>query len=137
MRDIGALLWVAIVAIGVISSVVSNARRQAARTPVPPRRFPQAPSQRPAAWAAPAAPQPPTVPLVTPRPAAPPPAAFAGTGVGVTPPPPPAPADIFPHPAELTRARRPRRFAGRTALRRAVVAAEVLGKPRALGDEYP
>jgi hypothetical protein len=120
MRDIGALLWVAIVAIGVISSVVSNARRQAARTPVPPRRFPQA-----------------TVPP-PPRPAARPAAAYVDPDARPVPQgAPPAPADVFAHPAERAHPRRPHRFAGRTALMHAVVAAEVLGKPRALRDEYP
>ncbi|HEY1655823.1 MAG TPA: hypothetical protein VGF86_11995 [Candidatus Tumulicola sp.] len=128
MRDIGALLWVVIVVVGVISSIVSNARKQAARSGGSARqRIVPGPTASPARLATPPAPVRPTE---------------AGRQVRVrlvpdvplqaTPAPPIAhPADAVAHPRTKARL-----FANRAAAVRAVVAAEVLGKPKALRDEY-
>jgi len=124
VRDIGAILWVVIVIVGVVSSIVSNARKQMAR-PTPqqrqqpvlrlqPQSAPQAATARPAAQ---------------PRPtlARRPPAQPAALG-----------ADIFP--AHERPQPRPRQlaslFGDRRSLVRAVIAAEVLGKPLAMRDGY-
>ncbi len=114
MRDLGTLVWVVLVFIGVVSSMVSTIRKQAQRPQRPPGR-PQPPRHLPSI--------PPPVPLPQPAPAPKrPPAAR------------PEPLPL--HPAEEPRARRASPFAGKAQLVRAVIAAEVLGKPRGLRDEH-
>ncbi|HEY5424957.1 MAG TPA: hypothetical protein VIJ77_00250 [Candidatus Tumulicola sp.] len=136
MHDIGLILWVVIVVVGVVSSIVSNARKGAVRAPARPQ--PQAAPQRQAqraavVFGAPPAPAP--VRAVSPPAAAPlpkrrPPA------VRQTPVPEPAGDPFAAHdPAARKRSSPARQFAGRRSLVRAVVAAEVLGKPLALRDE--
>lgn len=136
MRDVGLFVWVVLLIVGVIGSIAKSARRQmqAGGGPAPPQ--PPAPGrviaqvkipgqidridrqnviaqlQRVIESAKQPAPQP--------QPAPPP-----------KPPPPPPPVRVEePRPA-------PRRglFGGRPEIVRAVIAAEVLGKPRAFGDE--
>ncbi|HEY6327334.1 MAG TPA: hypothetical protein VIW73_12560 [Candidatus Cybelea sp.] len=109
MRDLGTLVWVVLVFVGVVSSMISTIRKQAqARSPgrPPPPRA--------------AAPQP------IPPPPVPPPK-----------PPPARPQPVPPlHPGEEPRAKRAPLFAGKGQLVRAVIGAEVLGKPRGLRDEH-
>jgi hypothetical protein len=136
MRDVGILVWVGFLVIGVIGSMVSSARRQAAAGPqrrpqVPPaaaaaaqQRLVQALQARAQAQVqAPASSQRPPQPRpAPPRPASPP---------RTEPPrsePPAAPA--------AHRARQRSFFGTGPELVRAVIAAEVLGKPRGLNDEY-
>lgn len=119
MRDVGTIVWVVFILIGVASSMVKSVRRQAATAgaaappgprpvqagvPLPDLAQPLAPAPRPAA------------PSPERRRSAPPPAAAA--------------------PASTAASPRARLFGGRSDLVRAVIAVEVLGKPRALGDEY-
>jgi hypothetical protein len=127
MRDVATLVWVVLLVIGVISSMVASARRR--MNALPPRGAPIPPPAAPAAQV----PQP-QAPLrqqlvqqmkhVAGRLPAP---AGAATGAPAAPAP-PAVAGRAP-------ARR-RLFPGRQGLAGAVIAAEVLGKPRALRDEY-
>jgi hypothetical protein len=125
VRDIGAIVWVLLVIVGVVSSIVSNARKQMANSGVPPRDRPvsgpplQA-TRRPAtpvrqAPAAPLRPQPAVARQTTVTPERP---------------------DVLhglerAHPGPRLIARL---FHDRRSLVRAVVAAEVLGKPLALRD---
>jgi hypothetical protein len=132
MRDVGILVWVGFLVIGVIGSMVSSARRQAAagaqgrRPQVSPataaaaqQRLVQALTARAQAHV--------QAPASSPRPAQPRPA-----------PPRPAPAPRSePAPAPPAHTARQRSFFGSgPELVRAVIAAEVLGKPRGLNDEY-
>jgi hypothetical protein len=125
MRDIGILVWVGFLVIGVIGSMVSSARRQAAAGPqaqrpqVPPAPAAAAQQRLVQALQARAQAQVPA-PASSPRPAQPRPA-----------PPRPAPPAPSPH-----RARQRSFFGTGPELVRAVIAAEVLGKPRGLNDEY-
>jgi hypothetical protein len=137
MRDTFLLLWVGFLVIGVIGSIVSSIRKQSQRAQAEastPRRIPpqwQPPAgqlpewvQRLTAQAEPPAPR--MVPQATaPQPARP-------RKPVVTPPAVVEPAH------DLLVARRPSRrfFDSRKAIVQAVIAAEVLGKPRALRDEY-
>jgi hypothetical protein len=136
MRDIGILVWVALLFIGVVGSMISSLRRQTQvqapqLPPEPPLPRGPVPSwmkdlvvQAPSAFPSPphaAAPAPPPVRVVarpTPvaRPVEPPHEAVAG------------------HPAMRLRARKV--FGAKRGVVRAVIAAEVLGKPRGLSDEY-
>jgi hypothetical protein len=122
MRDVATLVWVVLLVIGVVSSMVASARRR--MNALPPRGAPPAPPGAPRAQG----PQPQAqlrqelvaqmrqIPV---RPAAP------------TAPP------TSPPPSVTARAPSRRRlFPGRQGLVGAVIAAEVLGKPRALRDEY-
>jgi hypothetical protein len=135
MRDIGILIWVAFLVIGVIGSMISSLRKAAAARPqaaVPPQWRPQQPAPEPRDarlpdWAQQvmaAMPQPQA--RSQPRPA--------------PPPPPPKPAPRAAPPAAQHEAphqpRRRRFFGGKDEIVRAVIAAEVLGKPRAFNDEY-
>jgi hypothetical protein len=124
MRDVGILVWVGLLVIGVIGSMVSSARRQAAggaqapRPQVPPAPGAAAQQRLVAALqarvVAPASvPRPPQARPAPPRPVSAPRA---------EPPAAPAPHSAF--------------FGTGPELVRAVIAAEVLGKPRGLYDEY-
>jgi hypothetical protein len=144
MRDIGLLVWVVLLIVGVVGSmssrIRSQRRMQGSQAPARQRPRPQpavsmwpppqvtGPAQstvlqatRPAAsqplQATPPAPspQPRAAPAVKPRPDSQKPVAAV--------------------PSETRKAPRPL-FAGRREIVRAVIAAEVLGKPRALSDEY-
>jgi hypothetical protein len=121
VRDVGIFVWVALLLVGVIGSMVSSVRR---RLQAPGRPAGQRPAVRPPAFQA----RPPASPgMAAPAPAASPrsrgaPAAPAREPEAHEPPP---------------RAERRKLFTGKGALARAVIAAEVLGKPRAFGDEYP
>ena len=152
MHDVGTFVWVVLVVIGVVSSIVSNARKRGAPVPGVQPRPPVQPPQRQAQQAASpslAAPLPPGLTLAdlaqaaraaasAPQPAAPQPAPVPRP-VRIRPPatsPQPLPGaehtlDVF-RPA---RRRGPHMFQGRGALVRAVVGAEILGKPLALRDD--
>jgi hypothetical protein len=137
MRDTFLLLWVGFLVVGVIGSIVSSIRKQtqqgqAARKP--PRRIPTQ-------WQAPAAQMPPAqmtewVQRVT-APIAPPQPPRAAPRAVVPKPAPPAQALELPHDFPAARhPARPHLFRDRKTIVQAVIAAEVLGKPRALRDEY-
>lgn len=138
MRDIGILIWVALLIVGVVGSMTSRIRslRQASgqRAPQPASASQPTPVPRPmqtsqraqpfsAQVARPAATPSRTAPT-RPVPARQPAAAPSRVG--------PDPAQAA-HPATRTAARR--LFGDRRDLVRAVIAAEVLGKPRAFSDE--
>lgn len=160
MRDVGILVWVVFLVIGVIGSMVSSMRRQlAAGAQARPQQAP--PGQIPPQW------KPPQTASSAPtaqqrlldelqaqgRLGALPPAQqrFVQALWGSQPlrqsapqpvPAPPAPTTkVEPPPLESHRTEPPHRpmprFWRGPALVRAVIAAEVLGKPRALGSEYP
>ncbi len=139
MHDVGTFVWVVLVVIGVVSSIVSNARKRAgppaASQGAPP--YMVSPQAMPPQRMPPGAP-PPTVRAPPPAVGATPPAAPRRI-VPVRPPSPPAqPPPAADHTLDVFRpARRhgPRVFGGRGALVRAVIGAEVLGKPVALRDE--
>lgn len=140
MRDVGALLWVVIVIAGVISSIVSSARKQQALRAQafrPPPQRPAAPSA--ASWLQGAAPR---VVRARPAPAPAPPTRKPSPPTAASVPPGPAFESGGPAfapsaaPAAHKQAIRARTlFGARSALVRAIVAAEVLGKPHALRDE--
>jgi hypothetical protein len=138
MRDIGILIWVAFIIIGVIGSMVSSLRKAAAARPqaVPPQWRPQQPIPAPRdarlpdwaqqVMAAMPQPQPQPQRRPQPSPASPPPAARPAPRAA-----PAAPEHEAPH-----QPHRRRFFGGKNDIVRAVIAAEVLGKPRGLNDEY-
>lgn len=125
MRDIGALLWVVIVIAGVISSIVSTARKQnagrATAVRLPPRPLPVVPRAAPAPAPPPQPAVPGRAPLVLSSDVSQPPGILRARELDE------------PH-KQATRLAR-KLFGHRSGLVRAVVAAEVLGKPRALRDE--
>ena len=135
MRDVGILIWVVFLVVGVLGSMVSSLRK-AAQTqgqarpvrpgPAPARPAPQVQAGLPD-WARQVIATLPQPPAPRPRPAPPPP-----------PPPKPAPklAPLPEHAGLPHQTRRRHFFGGRNELVRAVIAAEVLGKPRAFNDEY-
>jgi hypothetical protein len=136
MRDVGILVWVVLLIVGVIGSMISSLRRQAQgqltqlqRPPLAqgPRPAP-APEQLPPWLEGMLAQIPAPATRVSARPAPPQPKP-------VPPAPAPAPAVEHPHPQVEPAARR-RFFPARRDVVRAVIAAEVLGKPRGLSDEY-
>jgi hypothetical protein len=148
VRDLGLLIWVVFLVIGVMGSMVSSIRKQMAAGP-------RAPSQRPPG---PQAPQlPPQAPLgqpqgslpagvqellnqafqtrIEPAPARPP---SPAPQPRPTRPPQAARAEPVQRPADAPRVFRGTRLFGTgPELVRAVIAAEVLGKPRGLNSEYP
>jgi hypothetical protein len=131
MRDVGILVWVVFLVIGVIGSMVSSVRRQAAAG-TQPKPVPQwkPPSGPPPAATAPqrliGVPQTRVqVPAARPLPSPAPRAQTAPQARPTAPPPSPTP------PASGRRL-----FGSGSELVRAVIAAEVLGKPRGLHDEY-
>ncbi len=146
MHEIGGLVWVLLVIIGVVSSIVQSSRRSAAQRRVQPPQT--AARQMPVAQRPPIRPQPqfdmreelasimaqmaaqsqPVQP-----PPKPPPPPVAPTPVAAPPPPPIRPVPAVHSPV----ARTEKLFGQRSSLVRAVIAAEVLGKPLALRDEYP
>ncbi|MGC9993346.1 MAG: hypothetical protein ABSD52_13270 [Candidatus Cybelea sp.] len=146
MRDVGILIWVVFLVIGVVGSMVSSARRQvAARTE--PKSAPQ--GQRVTSVVAPAsktqgdaAGQQRLVQAllaqmqVQAAPAPPPPAPPRPVPPRPPPPKPAPPRSESPAAAEAHRARPRSLFGTGPDLVRAVIAAEVLGKPRGLHDEY-
>ncbi|MFY9663906.1 MAG: hypothetical protein WAK19_05585 [Candidatus Cybelea sp.] len=132
MRDIGILIWVALLIVGVVGSMTSRIRSlrqaQGQRAPQPsPVPRPMQTSQRTQPFSAQMA-RPAATPSRTastrPVPARQPAAAPSRVG--------PDPAQAA-HPGTRTAARR--LFGDRRDLVRAVIAAEVLGKPRAFSDE--
>jgi hypothetical protein len=128
MRDVGILVWVVLLVIGVIGSMVSSARRQVAagaQAPRPQRPpAPAATAQQRLAQALQARVQ---APASSPRPPQPRPAPPRPVSAPHSEPPAVPPAH---------RARQRSFFGTRPELVRAVIAAEVLGKPRGLHDEY-
>jgi hypothetical protein len=156
LSDLLPLAWFGIVIIGVISSIVKSARRQAAKASpaqapaVQVAGVPQGLHAQFAANAASIAPPaavrtapPPVRRPVRPAQAAPQPAVVAETVPDYTPPATsyvPAPLDSAPPPHATFIQRRPvraaRLFGTPHAVLRSIVASEVLGKPRALRDEY-
>jgi cbb3-type cytochrome oxidase subunit 3 len=161
LNDLIPLAWFGLIVIGVISSVVKSAKKQAAarasQGEIPAVRVTGVPQGLHAQFAANAAQvaQPPPVavplpvrrPLPASRPAAAPPAPAPAAAPQTVPDyiPPltsytPAPLDSTPPPHALGVQPRPvraaRLFGSSHAVLRSIVAAEVLGKPRALRDEY-
>jgi hypothetical protein len=141
VRDIGVFIWIVLLLVGVIGSMVSSVRRQLkaaqphpSQRPAPPQTV-QKNQQEPAAWlariteqlqAAAVPPQAPAAPrrAVGPRPAPPKPA------------PPPLPAH-HEWPSSPSPGKRLARelFGSKNGVVRSMIAAEVLGKPKALRDE--
>lgn len=138
MRDVGFFVWVVLLIVGVIGSMASSARKQAAARSQPP----SGPGASiPPQWTPPdasgrqrqvvqvlqmvAAGQSPTQPVnAPPRP------------VPAPTPPPPRPVPPPAHPLEAVHVPRRHGFFGTgPEIVRAVIAAEVLGKPHALRDE--
>jgi hypothetical protein len=137
MRDIGILVWVALLLVGVGGSMLSRIRslrrlqtqqmqspQRAQPPPVPTMPWPLQPQPFVSRPAHPLAPAP------RPAPQRPPPQR----------PPVQAPRHVKPDTARAAGATATkavkRLFGDRSDLIRAVIAAEVLGKPRAFGDEY-
>jgi hypothetical protein len=130
MREVGTLIWVVCIVIGVIVNIASSVRKQqaassaSARAPQPVR----SPQTRP-----------PTITTMRMTvPSAPPASAAPVSPAPVRrPQPPPRPVVSPPAPALHEAVALPLRrfFADGPSLVRAVIAAEVLGKPRALRDE--
>jgi hypothetical protein len=157
--DLLPLAWFGIVVIGVISSIVKSAKRQAAKSSpaqTPAVRVTGVPQGLHAQFAANAAQVAPPAPAPAPRAAVPlpvrrpqppsppqPPAAAPATVPDYAPPPTsyiPAPLDSTPPPHVIGVQGRPvraaRLFGTSHAVLRSIIASEVLGKPRALRDEY-
>jgi hypothetical protein len=128
VHDVGTFVWVVLVVIGVISSIVSNARR---RVSVSPAHAVQPQAVRTSAVSAQAMAARP-VPVSAPVPAP----AVQTTQIRRPPPPPRVAAqpELGLEAFQAARRRAPRFFAGRGTLVRAVIAAELLGKPLALRD---
>jgi len=121
VRDVGAIVWVLLVVVGVVSSIVSNARKQnrGMSRPAPPVvRHPLAPPPPPQ-------PQSPA-----------PPAAMAASRVARgRPEPSPRQPEQLRTPPQAAKRPLHRLFGGdRASVVRAVIAAEVLGKPVGLRD---
>jgi hypothetical protein len=154
--QIGGFIWIAIVLIGVVSSIAKSAKRQNAAK-APPGQAPEvrvagvpqgihaqfgaSASEMPPV-AAPSAPVvPPPVrrqarnlqPAQRPQPAPVTPPIYAAPPVYDTTPPPAAPHSPV---IRARRARAAKLFGSPSQVLRSVIAAEVLGKPRALRDEY-
>jgi hypothetical protein len=138
MHNLGLIVWLIIVAFGVISSIRKNAQRAQAQRAAAPQRA-DAPQR--------VMPQPPPrpVPVAVPRPA-PAMAAFAMPPVDAPQPPPrpvaplprkpaaPLPDSLLHEPAIRTSPIRGM-FGGSATLVRAIVAAEVLGPPKAFQEQ--
>jgi hypothetical protein len=135
MRDIGILIWVALLIVGVVGSMTSRIRSRRQTQPVPPMQRPQRTQPQPFSAQVP---QPIAAPVrQAPARQAPVRQAPARPAPGRQPAPPPkrvGPDTAHPVTAENRMAKR--LFGDRRDLVRAVIAAEVLGKPRAFGDEY-
>jgi hypothetical protein len=146
MRDVGILIWVVLLIVGVCGSMISSIRRQmqSAQTPGPSPQRAQAaaPPQPPGGAPVPQPPQwvqrvlaqtqqPSVPPRTAPRPQTPSKPRAQAAPVRQT-----QPIDSHaPHaiPSDTIGSRL---FANKRSLVRAVIAAEVLGKPRAFNDEY-
>ena len=114
MRDVGILVWFVLIVVGVIGSIASTVRKQLqAQGRVPNA---SAPQRRVSRVVAGPPPPPPVVPRVAP----------AGRAVE---------RRVAP-PADPQKPTTRRFLPGKNDLVRAVIAAEVLGKPRAFNDEY-
>ena len=130
MHEIGVLIWIVLLFIGVIGSMISSVRR---RMEAAQRQGPQAQAPRPPA------PQPPGPPAWLQRVTA----QLQTAGVPPQAPPAPRPRPTPPSPPKPPVIETPRRaeggrsriFATRSDIVRGVIAAEVLGKPKALRDE--
>jgi len=122
VRDIGTLVWVVLVFIGVIGSMVSSVRKQ-----VQAQQGPRAVRRPPSPQLAPPPPLPPVSAAPVPQASARPHTAGSRARVAST-----LAAELV-HPAP--HAARRRLFAHKGDLVRGIIAAEVLGKPRALRDE--
>jgi hypothetical protein len=137
MHDIGGLIWIVLVIIGVVTSISRSARRSVAQRTVTtyhtvpaPQRLAPAAEVRPEVVAeleniirqSQATPRPAPAPAAPPKP---PPAANL---------PPPPVRTMVSVPARPSRAEK--LFGDRSSVVRAVIAAEVLGKPLALRNEY-
>ena len=132
MHNLGLIVWLIIVAFGVISSIRKNAQRAQAQRAAPPQRAMPQPPPRPvpapvprtplamAAFAMPPvdAPQPPPRPVAPPAPKPAPPIPFTPLHV----------------PSIRTSPIRGM-FGGSATLVRAIVAAEVLGPPKAFQEQ--
>jgi hypothetical protein len=116
MRDVGTLVWVVLVIIGVVGSMISSIRKQVQGQTAAQSRFRPMPAQM-----LPTSPQGTSPPRQAPQPLQPQVVKRA----------PPAPPPAFPVPRPVRR----RFFAHKDQLIRGVIAAELLGKPRGLSDE--
>lgn len=135
MREIGIFIWVVLLIVGVVGSMISSVRKQT-RLQAPPRA--PRPWQAPPQAIPPGAVPPAWLERMAQMPAAPP-APPATSAKALRAPRTSRPVESRPAspPAETHRAPSRRRlFDGRPDLVRAVIAAEVLGKPRAFRDEY-
>jgi len=114
VRDVATLVWVVLIIVGVVSSMISSVRRQVRTMPQRARPRSMAPGQ----------------------------AGLQAVAVQAPPratPPRPAPTHAQKPQVQAPEAHRPRRFFGsKRDVVRAVIAAEVLGKPKALrGEDLP
>jgi hypothetical protein len=149
VRDVGIFVWITLLIVGVVGSMISSARKSAERAKGPAPQDSRIAAvqalrargytlQQALAYLA--ANAPPRSPVTPSRPVAPP--SVAAKPVTPTPAPVKSPVIVsgtaFGHAVEGAGSKQKRRplFEGRNALVRAVIAAEVLGKPRGLGDEY-
>jgi uncharacterized iron-regulated membrane protein len=138
MREVGLIVWVVLLVVGVTSSIVSSIRKASTAGQQRPGASPVTPPPRQStvkelvaalqaqAQAQAQAAQPPPRPAPAPRvtPPSKPPAARA------------APPDLLPWPtAPAQRSSAHRLFAGRGDAVRGIIAAEILGSPRGLRDE--
>ncbi|MBV9263152.1 MAG: hypothetical protein JO324_02450 [Candidatus Eremiobacteraeota bacterium] len=113
MRDVATLVWVVLIIVGVVSSMISSVRRQV-------RAMPRRPRSRSLPLRM-AGPQPATIQAAPSVPIRPRPA------------PPPAQTAVALHVPEAARSRK--LFGSKRDVVRAVISAEVFGKPRALRGE--
>lgn len=123
MREVGIAVWVILLVVGVVGSMVSSVRRQMQTQARAPRRL----TERPRPFGPPAA-----VPVAASPPVAPPPGPPVARRKQAAPP--AAKTQEVAH--EPVRRPSARLFSTKGELVRAVIAAEVLGKPRGLSDEY-
>jgi hypothetical protein len=135
MHNLGLIVWLIIVAFGVISSIRKNAQRaQAQRAPAPQPARPQ-PPPRPVPVPVP---RPPLAGFVMPPVDAPAPPRPVSTLRQVAPPPPkpPPPIPFTPlHEPPIRTSPIRGMFGGSATLVRAIVAAEVLGPPKAFQEQ--
>jgi hypothetical protein len=129
MHDIGAIVWVILVLIGVISSLRKSAQRSRARGAASRVQQPTVRAQAFVPVPAPAAPPPPVPPPV--------PAPVVAAQVVAAPSSPTPPAPVSPAQDSVARigTERVRGMFEGAALVRAIVAAEVLGPPKSLQEQ--
>ncbi len=139
MHNVGLIIWLIIVAFGVISSIRKNVQRAQAQRAAAPQAAVQPSQSQPQPRPQPTQPQPAPPRLVT--------TAFAMPPVDPPPPPrpvpPPKPKPLAPQVPLTLAPEHPRirtspirgMFGGSATLVRAIVAAEVLGQPKAFQEQ--